>query len=92
MEIMKRSEQLCGKLLKQTIALWLASDGARHGRLSKEIRRTEEAGWSKLRPPSSPRPMARAALRLQSLSLPASSETLAKPIPKKPKTKQARVS
>jgi hypothetical protein len=38
-EIWKRSEQPCGRLLKQTIELWLDSYEARHGKLAKETRR-----------------------------------------------------
>jgi hypothetical protein len=38
-EIWKRSEQPCGKLLKPTIPLWLASYETRHGSLSAETRR-----------------------------------------------------
>lgn len=37
-EIWKRSEQPCGKLLKPTLPLWLGSYEARHGDLSEEVR------------------------------------------------------
>ena len=38
-EIWKRSEQPCGKLLKPTISQWLGSYEAHHGGLTEEIRR-----------------------------------------------------
>lgn len=37
--IWKRSEQPCGKLLKQTLPLWIESYESRHGKLAKETRR-----------------------------------------------------
>lgn len=39
LEIWKRSEQPCGKLLKQTLPLWIESYESRHGKLTEETRR-----------------------------------------------------
>ena len=38
-ELWKRSEQPCGKLLKPTLPLWLGSYEVRHGSLAEEVRR-----------------------------------------------------
>ena len=38
-EIWKRSEQPCGKLLKATLPLWIGSYEARNGRLAADVRR-----------------------------------------------------